>query len=165
MLNYFKILWAAKKIQWMFREYKWNQLRLLKSEYILIKSRAISRWHHTAKTTVFDCVRESATRIQRTYRGLLGRRKFRRLKEEFYIQEQLRIAKIREMSIEKVYISSEDHQNYRKMLLQRAVGEDRFREHVDYFLFSECVLIIQSAYRRHIMRNGSGNIVYITASI
>ena len=32
-----------------------------------------------------------------------------------------------------MYISSEDHQNYRKMLLQRAVGEDRFREHVDYF--------------------------------
>ena len=30
--------------------------------------------------------------------------------------------------------------------------EDRFCEHVDYFLFSECVLIIQSAYRRHIMR-------------
>ena len=152
MLIYFKIRWAAKKIQWMFREYKWNQLRLLKSEYMLLKSRAISRWHDNSKTTVFDYVRQSAITIQSRYRGVLSRRKFRLLKEEFRAHERLRIAKIKERSIEKVYISRKEHQNYRKMLVQHTVGEDRFREHVDYFLFSECVLIIQSAYRRYIMR-------------
>ena len=110
MQNYFKIL-GRQKIQWMFY-IQVEPVTASESEYILIKSRAISRWHHTAKTTVFDYVRQSAIRIQRNYRGVLGR-KFQRLKAEFCIQEQLRIAKW-ERSIEKVYISSEDHQTIGK---------------------------------------------------
>ena len=38
-------LWATEKIQWMFREYKWAKKRLMSSEYVLLKSKAVSRWH------------------------------------------------------------------------------------------------------------------------
>ena len=50
----------------------------MSSEYVLLKSKAVSRWHSRTNMSVFDTVRMAAIKIQARYRGIL---------EEGYLKE------------------------------------------------------------------------------
>ena len=101
--------------------------------------------------SVFDTVRMAAIKIQARYRGIFGRRLFKRVKEEMRIKEELMIKEKKENSVENVYVSKKEHRMYRNMLAKK-YDNCAVEEQINYFLFSECVLIIQSMYRKYLMR-------------